>query len=241
MSDTSIETYTTEDGRYRILIEYDDSYGVELARDGDMVAEIVNLHPRRMIGDREATDTEREALERGGWPLLKRYLELTQGAIAVCAVNAEEHSMLSIWPDREPDHSFSGFAYVTREQFAENSGGDPNELVEVSAELASFVPELRVQRALEAGGPAPVIARVWQNLYGELAEVDDVLQGRVYGYMIEQKVTWERPDTGETRNDWESVSSCWGFVGSAEYVMAEAKAELEAIVAAEAKATAVPA
>jgi hypothetical protein len=61
-------------------------------------------------------------------------------------------------------------------------------------------------------------------------------------------VTWLRdaethtgdPDR-DMREDWESVSSCWGFVGDDSYAMAEAKAELEAIVAAEAKATAVPA
>ena len=38
-------------------------------------------------------------------------------------------------------------------------------------------------------------------------------EGDVYGYVIEQRATWRRDGSTETRESWETVDSCWGFYG----------------------------
>lgn len=38
-------------------------------------------------------------------------------------------------------------------------------------------------------------------------------EGDVWGYDVEQNVTWHRDDSDETLQTWESVDSCWGFYG----------------------------
>lgn len=50
-------------------------------------------------------------------------------------------------------------------------------------------------------------------LKGEAAEYEAWADGDVYGYVIEEKVTWTRMDSGETMTTWEHVDSCWGFYG----------------------------
>lgn len=49
---------------------------------------------------------------------------------------------------------------------------------------------------------------------GEQEEYRAWATGEVYGYVIEQRVTWERTDRpGATMQTWEHVDSCYGFYG----------------------------
>lgn len=56
--------------------------------------------------------------------------------------------------------------------------------------------------------------------------------GDVYGYVIEQRVAWQRVDDPTVTTDrWEVVESCWGFYGpDRKYVEEEARAILAAIL-----------
>lgn len=51
----------------------------------------------------------------------------------------------------------------------------------------------------------------------DLSEWRAYCEGDVYGYVIEQRATWQRTNgAGEvvdTRETWEPVDSCWGFYG----------------------------
>lgn len=51
-------------------------------------------------------------------------------------------------------------------------------------------------------------------------------EGTVYGYVIEEKVTWSPLDPAHDRyppmDTWETVDSCWGFYGYA-YAAEEAR------------------
>ena len=38
-------------------------------------------------------------------------------------------------------------------------------------------------------------------------------EGDVYGWIIQERVTWTKDGSDETREDWEDVDSCWGFYG----------------------------
>lgn len=246
MNDTYIHKEWTE-GDYRVRIVADYDMSVADARDGSNVAEIVSTS-KYTIGDRDADDTETEALERGGWRLLKRYLELSRHAIAVTMIGIYDHSGITIYPigddptalRDEWDSSVAGFAYVTRETFEENSGGDPARLIDISDELVAFVPELRVERSLNpirrVGRYAGAILRpvVWQNLWAELKDVDDVLTGNVWRYVIEKRETWAKVggDPDETRDEWETVESCGQFIGDPSYAEAEARAAMPVAVPA---------
>jgi hypothetical protein len=244
VNDNTVETFTTDDGRHRIRIVSDYEYSVTDLRDASNAAQIVYTDGY-VVGDREPDDTEREAMERGGWPLLKRYLELSQHAIATMRIGAYVHSGITIYPiengndggyrgpDAEWDHALVGFAYVTREAADELGipGAKGGMALPYTTEDGTVI--------------ATVADEAARQMRAEIEEVDDVLTGNVYGFVIEKCETWRKDsDPDDTDDRWEEIEdgSCFGFVGETEYAMAEAKATLDSELAREAKtAAAVPA
>lgn len=60
----------------------------------------------------------------------------------------------------------------------------------------------------------------------QLSTVQHVLEGEVYGYVVE-KYTGELDEDGDPVDDdgWEELESCWGFIGELDYCMQEGKSE----------------
>lgn len=91
-------------------------------RDNDNAAVLVCSHRDYRLGDREPTDTEREAARRG-FDVLVRYLELTEGALAVQPLYLYDHSIVRMSTrsfvgraqHAEWDSGMVGFAYVPRD------------------------------------------------------------------------------------------------------------------------------
>ena len=65
-----------------------------------------------------------------------------------------------------------------------------------------------------------VRAKALDVLKAEVKEYDDFLTGSVYGYVTED-------------SDGEHVGSCWGFFGDTDYMIEEAKREVDAILQTE--------
>jgi hypothetical protein len=62
---------------------------------------------------------------------------------------------------------------------------------------------------------------------GTMDEYRAYLNGDVYGYIIEKRVTWVKKDEPEVeREEWEETDSCWGFYGDADYAVEAAKDNL---------------
>ncbi len=87
-------------------------------RDWDNLSVMVCDHSRYNLGDRQLEPDESEALGRGGWPLLTRYLRMSKGAVAVLPLWLYDHSGISISTGRTDswDSGQIGFAYVTKER-----------------------------------------------------------------------------------------------------------------------------
>jgi hypothetical protein len=61
----------------------------------------------------------------------------------------------------------------------------------------------------------------WRNHVGappgsaDMSEYRAWCEGDVWGYAVEQNVTWTRDDDpGQVMHTWETADSCWGFYGS---------------------------
>lgn len=62
---------------------------------------------------------------------------------------------------------------------------------------------------------------------GNMDEYRAYLNGEVYGYVIEKRVTWQRQDDPTiTRQEWEETDSCYGFYGESDYALEAAKEAL---------------
>lgn len=199
-SDLLVETAKFHD--LTLNIHYDDS-GVGDPRDADNLTEMVCSHPRYTLGDRTPDETEEEALNRGGWPLLTRYLRMCKGALIVEPLGLYDHSGISMYVGtvRDPwDSGQVGFAYVTKDRFKELCGDtDPNALEERERYPGRKITQTFLEWAVE----------------GEVEEYSSFIEGQVYGYEVVDA------------ND-EIVDSCWGFVGDMKYVKEEAEASAKA-------------
>jgi hypothetical protein len=64
----------------------------------------------------------------------------------------------------------------------------------------------------------------------DLSQWAAYVEGDVYGWVVERRVVWCRADDPTvTRDEWETVDSCWGFYGR-EYAEEAAREALEAAV-----------
>jgi hypothetical protein len=193
----AIETFK-QDG-YKIKI-YQDEDPMN-PRENDNLCVMVCEHRRYELGDRTATETELEAVRRGGFELLERYLRMKEGAVCLVPLGLLDHSGLHMWTGGGSHWSDSagwdsgtvGFAYITKQRMVELCG------------TADY-------KTADFAGTAQQWAE--KQIDGEVEEYDQYLRGDVYGYVIE----------GE---DGEHVDSCWGFFGS-DYVVKEAKSAAKA-------------
>jgi hypothetical protein len=200
----AVEQFTVGDLVVRVVYDEDGEAGNP--REGDNLAEIVCDHRRYTIGDRKPNPDEVNAIERGGWKLLKRWLEL-HGAIAFTKIGMYDHSGITIYPvglESRGAHIFDsagwdsgivGFAYITRKRWAELMGDTP-----IAAENAD------------------------EHLEGEIKNLDTYLRGEVYGYTVTRPHAecgdWKCPHS-------EVLDSCWGYLGDPDYVATEARSSAE--------------
>lgn len=86
---------TTQVGPLTVELHYDTD--PEDPRTYDCkVGEIIHWHRRYNLGDRQVTDTELRALERGGLELLERYLRRAEDSLLMLPLTLLDHSGLSI-------------------------------------------------------------------------------------------------------------------------------------------------
>jgi hypothetical protein len=58
-------------------------------------------------------------------------------------------------------------------------------------------------------------------------------RGDVYGYVVEQLVTWQRQDDPTmTEERWEHLDSCWGFYGNSDGTREDMESSARAVLAA---------
>lgn len=203
---------TTTQYRYRLEQDCDAS---DPREDFDHFATMVCWHRRSSLGDRQPTETEMDALSRKGFPLLQRYLSMTEGAVYVAPLGLYEHSGMTMWlgGGTSPfdtagwDSGTVGFIYITRDQL-KAAGFEPGDTV-------------------EGEDVAAMIARQ------EVEEYDQFLTGDVWGYIIETVPECDNDDCDQEECECgcvchdgaEHVDSCWGFYGR-EWAEEAAKEEL---------------
>jgi hypothetical protein len=155
-------------------------------REGDNIATLVCWHRSYNLGDRKPTATEEDALRRGGFALLSRYMRRFCGVKYLVPLSLYDHSGLHMWVGGGP-HAFDaqgwdsgtvGFAYVDAKQVA---------LVGASVETDEDAEQV---------------------VQAEVDEYTQWLEGDVYGYVITQK----HCDDDDCPHA-EVVDSCWGFFG----------------------------
>lgn len=129
-------------------------------RKDDALGIMVHWHRNYDLGDREATEIELDALSRGGWKLLERYLRMTEKGFNVIPIGLLDHSGLHVyakggshWSDSAGwDSGTVGFIYTTLEKIVEFGVSPDN---------------------------------VDQQLLAEIETYDQYLRGDVYGYVVE--------------------------------------------------------
>jgi hypothetical protein len=154
----AIETFEVEGYTVKIYQDEDPMN----PRENDNLCVMVCEHRNYELGDRKATETELEAVRRGGFKLLERYLRIKEGAVCLVPLSLLDHSGLHMWTGGGSHWSDSqgwdsgtvGFAYVTK------------------------------ARAEELGAPLELAER---QLEGEVGEYDQYLRGDVYGYVVEDE------------------------------------------------------
>lgn len=192
----------------------------ESPREWDNLGTIVCWHRRYDLGDRHPTAQEREALDRGGFRLLQRYLSLCFGVKHILKLGLLDHSGLHMYVGGGPHYSDSagwdsgtvGWVMALPEDIKKM--GRPDEAIEVEDYVGPLGGKVKmIRNAIEYG------------LRCEVETYDQYLRGEVYGYVITRKHDPDCDDD-DCRHD-EHVDSCWGFFGI-EYVKQEAMAAAEA-------------
>lgn len=130
--------YATVDGgkvetarfhEFTLNIRYDDT-GAGNPLEADNLTEIVvEEAPRRsLLGHRQPEHDEEQALERGGFPLLARYLRMTKRALMVVPLDVLDDWRPAIKVTDDPERA-DGFAIVTKES-VEMTGVEPDRFLE---------------------------------------------------------------------------------------------------------------
>lgn len=128
-------------------------------RENTNVGTFVHWHRRYNLGDEQISGQLDEAMERGGLPLLARYLKLVVGATVVVPVGMLDHSGVTIWA--------GGGSHP------QDPGGWDSGTVGVIYDT----PESR-----EATGVP--LDKVDEALRSEISEYDKWLRGEVYWYVV---------------------------------------------------------
>jgi len=153
-------------------------------REDDNLAVMVCAHNRYDLGDRKPDYMESEAVQRGGYPLLVRYLRATRGVRHILPLALYDHSGITMYVGSGPhaldargwDSGMVGFIYIDDATIA-----------------AEGTPENRVDACLR----------------GEVETYDQFLRGDVYGYVV----TRPHCEDDECPHA-EVLDSCWGFFGT---------------------------
>lgn len=189
--------------------------------DWDQLGELVafdSLWRDYRFAERNSTGAEDEALERGGWKVLARYLRMTRGAIAVPFYYADYGSGgARLWATDADDDNPSGFIYTTPERVRELCG-DP---------VPPWDPALDPFYCPADWTGSPV-EWIEEQLRGELKTWNDYVEGRVVGYVVRGA-------------DGDVLDSCWGFYPDTDgdgldYVRGEAREAAEQFASEDANA-----
>lgn len=86
---------TFEHHGVKVELHYDDE--PHSSREWSNVGEMVCWHRRYDLGDRQPDSQEIEALDRGGFRLLERYLKMVKRATVVLPLGLLDHSGLTMW------------------------------------------------------------------------------------------------------------------------------------------------
>ena len=191
-------------GDHRITIYQDND--PHSPREDDNLGILVHWHRNYDLGDRRAEEVELDALRRGGWPLLTRYLRATQGATGLLPVSLLDHSGLHIW--------VSGGTH-----WSDTQGWDSGPV--------GFIYTTPERRKIIGGVPAsPDNTWIDNCLRAEVETYDQYLRGDVYGYVVERIVSCDHGDEHA-----EVIDSCWGLYGSdMDYCKEKARRSLPASV-----------
>lgn len=146
-------------------------------REWTQLGEMVCWHRRYNLGDRQPDSQEFEALERGGFRLLDRYLRIVKGATHVEMIGLIDHSGLAMYPGGGP-------------HWSDSAGWDSG--------TVGFIYDTPEGRA-DCGTP---LDRIEECLKGEINEYDKYLRGEVYGYIVaedtpDEESCWGFFDTEE--------------------------------------------
>lgn len=152
----AVESYEHEG--VPIQIYQDDSPG-DTPRDWSNVGTMVCWHRRYDLGDRQPEDAEKRALERGGFPLLERYLGIFHGATTVIKLGLLDHSGISMYAGGG-DH------------WCDPGGWDSG--------TVGFIFDTTEGRD-ECGTTIEFVDAVLRQ---EIAVYDQYLRGDVYGYVV---------------------------------------------------------
>lgn len=146
---------------------YHDEDAQNPRKDCDQLGIMVCWHRNYDLGDRKPTETEQDALQRGGFRLLERYLRMSEGGRNLIKLGLYDHSGITMYAGggalgQDPggwDSGTVGFIYTNTEQI--NLIGAPLESLD-------------------------------RQLHAEIEEYDQYLTGDVYGYVIEDEDGEER-------------------------------------------------
>lgn len=170
-------------------------------REWDNLSVIYGDHRRYEIGDGKPPEDEARALDRGGWPLLRRYLRTCKGALAVTRLGMYDHSDVSYYPVADGSNGTAAF----------DSAGWDSGVVGYA-----YVTQARAE---ELGAPLDSLAA---QMAGEIEEYSDWASGNVWGYRVTRKHDPEC-DAIDCPHDTE-VASCWGYIGDTKYALEEGMA-----------------
>ena len=205
------EVDTTERvGDLIVQVVADTSGAVDSPREWDNLSHIYGSHRNYTIGDGEPPSDENAALERGGIPLLYRYLRLCKGAVAFTKLGMYDHSGVTFYAvplDNSGVHpqdfggwdsGITGYAYVTRD-----------DLTKMGTDAADAE----------------------RQMLGEIKEYAAWCEGDVWGYVV-TKPCDHADEHGSDEGiaacpHSEHVDSCWGFIAGRDEALAEGKSIAE--------------
>lgn len=150
-----IETFKVDD--LTVSIHYDED--PRDPREWDNVGTMIHWHSRYDLGDRKIDRTEQDALERGGVPLLFRYLRRFEGATHMIKLGLYDHSGLTM---------YAGGGTAVGDAAGWDSG------------TVGVIFDTSEGRKITGCPPE----HIDQALRGEIEEYDQFLRGAVYAYQI---------------------------------------------------------